>query len=62
MLANHDKFLEIYTNCEENDMEIKIDGSKLFSEDHIKLLGVNLNLNIFQSKKSIKWTETTPFL
>ena len=43
MLANPEKFQAIFINCVENDIEIKIDGIKLSSEDHVKLLGVNLD-------------------
>ena len=42
MLANPEKFQAIFINCVENDIEIKKDGIKLSSEDHVKLLGVNL--------------------
>ena len=43
MLANPEKFQAIFINCVENDIEIEIDGIKLSSEDHVKLLGVNLD-------------------
>ena len=43
MLASHEKFQAIFINCVENDIEIEIDGLKLSSEDHVKLLGVNLD-------------------
>ena len=40
MLANSEKFQAIFINCVENDTEIEIDGIKLSSEDHVKLLGL----------------------
>ena len=43
MLVNPEKFQAIFINCVENDIEIEIDGIKLSSEDHVKLLGVNLD-------------------
>ena len=43
MLANPENFKAIFINCVENDIEIEIDGIKLSSEDHVKLLGVNLD-------------------
>ena len=45
MLANPEKFQAIFINCVENDIEIEIDVIKLSSEDHVKLLGVNLDSN-----------------
>ena len=43
MLDNPKKFQAIFINCVDNDIEIEIDGIKLSSEDHVKLLGVNLD-------------------
>ena len=43
MLANPEKFQAIFIDCVENNIEIEIDGIKLSSEDHVKLLGVNLD-------------------
>ena len=43
MLANPEKFQAIFLNCVENDIGIEIDGIKLSSEDHVKLLVVNLD-------------------
>ena len=46
MLANPEKFQAIFINCVENDIKIEIDGIKLSSEDHVKLLGVNLDCKL----------------
>ena len=43
MLANSEKFHAIFINCVENDIKIEMDGTKLSSEDHVKLIGVNLD-------------------
>ena len=43
MLVNPEKFQAIFINCVENDIKIEIDGIKLSSEDHVELLGVNLD-------------------
>ena len=43
MLGSPEKFQAIFINCAENDIEIEIDGIKLSSEDHVKLLRVNLD-------------------
>ena len=46
-------------NCIENDIEIEIDGIKLSSEDHVKLLGVNLEISKFIFNKFVLKPEIT---
>lgn len=43
MLANPQKFQAIFMNSLESDIAIEIDGIKILPEEHVKLLGVNLD-------------------